>query len=527
MSRSLEYSYNVAREKRREMNEQRVRNNTQSFYQQYSDRLRRMASQGYDNYIPREMNRLRSDLSNLSMLLSVDPFRARDVSMQIGSYIRNMDSLGYAAKQRFQESENRRRQAEYEARQAENRRRQAENRQRQTEYEARQAENRRRQAEYEERQRQRQQRQAEYEARQAEINARVAETTQEFYERYRERYDSMLQYGFEDYIPQEMQRLKSDLDRIERLLQSNPFEAKTLSLEVGNYIREMNSKANSARQKFEREEAKRIQAQIEAQKQEREHVSQLYFDLTSQISDPIVINLAVSDLQELESKIESGEISDENIVRKSIEQIVATAESKAEEWKKETINANLKKGTLEQIDEAENRLKATKIEDEEKAAEFTKKMQQLREELESDTLDSSAIESEISKIEEEVDETLITEEVRRETVRAIVKELRSQEFVVEPPQVTANDGKNYVKIVAKRPSGKRVICQVNLNGKIAYKFDNYEGMTCLKDIEQFNVDLERIYSIKLSDERVIWNNPDRLIKDAEQLPKNEGRNING
>lgn len=32
------------------------------------------------------------------------------------------------------------------------------------------------------------------------------------------------------------------------------------------------------------------------------------------------------------------------------------------------------------------------------------------------------------------------------------------------------------------------------------KFDNYEGMTCLKDIEKFNVDLEQIYSVKLSDE---------------------------
>ena len=497
MSRSIEYSYRVANEKYREMQRQRVRNTTQGYYRQYAERLTRMTSQGYGSYIPNEMRRLKSDLSNLNGLLATDPYRAREVSMQIGSYIRNLDTLGYAAKQKFQESENRRRQAE----------------------------NRRRQAEYEERQRQ--QRQAEYEARQAENNARVAETTQEFYERYRERYDSMLQYGFEDYIPQEMQRLKSDLDRIEGLLQSNPFEAKTLSLEVGNYIREMNFKANTARQKFEREEAKRIQAQKEAQMQEREHISQLYFDLISQISDSIVINFAVSDLQELESKIDSGEISDENIVRKSFEQIVATAEAKADEWKKETINANSRRDTLEQIEEAQDRLKASKIEDEEKAAEFTKKMQQLREELENGMLDSSMIESEISKIEDEVGETLITEEVRRETVRAIVKELRSQEFIVETPQVKASDGKNYVKIVAKRPSGKRVICQVNLNGKIAYKFDNYEGMTCLKDIEQFNVDLERIYSIKLSDERVIWSNPDRLIKDAEQLPSNEGRNING
>lgn len=49
-------------------------------------------------------------------------------------------------------------------------------------------------------------------------------------------------------------------------------------------------------------------------------------------------------------------------------------------------------------------------------------------------------------------------------------------------------------------------------------------MTCLKDIEKFNVDLEQVYSVKLSDERVLWQNPDRLSMDATSLPNNEGRN---
>jgi len=44
-----------------------------------------------------------------------------------------------------------------------------------------------------------------------------------------------------------------------------------------------------------------------------------------------------------------------------------------------------------------------------------------------------------------------------------------------------------------------------------------------KDIEKFNVDLEKVYSIKLSDERVLWENPDKLSTDANTLPNNEGR----
>ena len=145
--------------------------------------------------------------------------------------------------------------------------------------------------------------------------------------------------------------------------------------------------------------------------------------------------------------------------------------------------------------------------------------------LEFETLDADSVEKKIAELGSEFDETLISEEIRRETVKAIIKQLRTQEFTVEKPQMIQTDGKNYVKIVAKQPSGKRAVCNLDLHGKIAYKFDNYEGMTCLKDIEEFNVDLERVYSVKLSDERVLWQNPDRLSMDVKSIPKTDGRNV--
>ena len=90
--------------------------------------------------------------------------------------------------------------------------------------------------------------------------------------------------------------------------------------------------------------------------------------------------------------------------------------------------------------------------------------------------------------------------------------------MVSAPTVIKNDSGSFVCITAKKPSGKRAECQIDLKGKIRYKFDKYEGMTCLKDIERFNIDLDKIYSVKLSDERVLWSNPDRLSKDADQMP---------
>ena len=169
--------------------------------------------------------------------------------------------------------------------------------------------------------------------------------------------------------------------------------------------------------------------------------------------------------------------------------------------------------------------KSEKIENQEKTQEFLNKINKLRSALESGTIDSNTVEKKVIELENEVDETLISEETRREIVISIIKQLKKQEFTVEKPQLVQTDGKNYVKIVAKQPSGKRAICNVDLCGKIAYKFDNYEGMTCLKDIEKFNVDLEKVYSIKLSDERVLWENPDKLSMDANTLPNNEGRKV--
>jgi len=360
--------------------------------------------------------------------------------------------------------------------------------------------------------------------RQAIYNARVSATTEQFYRRYMEQYDQMNVKGFAAYIPSEMNRLKSDLAQIRELLVSNPTEARDLSFEVGSYIRSMYSLASTAAEQFERAERMRSERMKAERMEQQNKLMQLYFEMLRTISNPIVVNFSVGDMQKLRQDIESGNVHSQVEVKKNVQSIIAKAEIKSEEWKKNTVIENKKKDIESVLDETEQRVKNEKIENSEKTAEFINKIKKLRSDIDSGISDLSAIKSKLSKIETEIDDTLIMEEVRRETVKAIIKQLRSQEFTVEKPQIVQNDGKSYVKIVAQRPSGKRAMCNIDLHGKIAYKFDNYEGMTCLKDIEKFNIDLEEIYSVKLSDERVLWSNPDKLSMDAELIPKNNGRN---
>lgn len=352
---------------------------------------------------------------------------------------------------------------------------------------------------------------------------RISATTEQFYNRYIQQYREMKNRGLAAYIPSEMDRLESDLSRVRSLLTSDPEEARDLSFEVGSYIRSMSSLASGAREQFERAERMRVEALRERREQQQSALMNEYFEILQTVTNPIVVNYSISEMQQIRSDIESGRLTSSTELRKKSSDIISSAEIKAAEWKKDAVKKNRQQDVVQAISEAEERLKSEKIENQENTQEFLDKISKLKANLEAGTVDADTVEKQVVSLESEVDETLISEESRRETVMAIVKQLKSQEFTVEKPQLVQTDGKNFVKIVAKQPSGKRAVCNVDLHGKIAYKFDNYAGMTCLKDIEKFNVALEQVYSVKLSDERVLWQNPDKLSMDANSLPNNEGR----
>lgn len=352
---------------------------------------------------------------------------------------------------------------------------------------------------------------------------RIAATTEEFYRRYEQQYREMLSHGLSAYIPSEMSRLESDLARIRDLLVSDPESARDISFDIGSYIRSMSSLASEAREEFDRSERMRVAALRTEREQQQSELMNEYFKILQTITNPIVVNYSISKMQELRKDIENGKLFSSTELKEISASIISEAEKKASDWKENTVKKHYQKNVAQAINEAESRLKSEKIQNQEKTQEFLNKINKLRSALENGVIDSNTIEKKVVELENEVDETLISEETRREIVISIIKQLQKQEFTVEKPQLVQTDGKNYVKIVAKQPSGKRAICNVDLCGKIAYKFDNYAGMTCLKDIEKFNVDLEKVYSIKLSDERVLWENPDKLSMDANTLPTNEGR----
>jgi len=116
------------------------------------------------------------------------------------------------------------------------------------------------------------------------------------------------------------------------------------------------------------------------------------------------------------------------------------------------------------------------------------------------------------------EQEVLDETYRRESITAIAGTLNNLGFIVSKPRLINEGEKDIVLIKAQRPAGQECTFKVTKDGSMEYSFEKYEGATCKKDIDSFLPKLEQVYGIKLSNERVIWENPDKISKDARQSP---------
>ncbi len=370
-------------------------------------------------------------------------------------------------------------------------------------------------------------------ARRALYNERVCASTETFYNKYLSQYKEMVDQGFEQYIPNEMERLKGDLNEIRRFLSYQQGNlAREESKTVGSYIHNMFALGRNARKLYEREERLKREQQLEHMKEASNDNLKHYYDEIGKITDPTVRDFAQTDLIKLKEYItdKSNLVGkDLNSVRsyidKSIAEIKKRAEVKSSEWKARVVEENKKQCQKEMIEQIEDDLKVSNIENKDKVNEIMQMINKLKRKAELGDIELENTQEELQDITKKIDDTVVSESVRKEVVKAIVKSLRKQEFTVEVVELVESCKGNYVKIVAKKPSGKKAECRVGLGGDIKYKFDNYNGMTCIQDIEQFDVDLNEIYSVKLSNEKIIWENPIRISKDAQQIDKTDKRGL--
>lgn len=356
----------------------------------------------------------------------------------------------------------------------------------------------------------------------------AVETAEKLFNKYQAQLEGMIAKGFRGYIPDEIARLEADLARIRQdLIDDRPIQARDASQRVGAYIGSLDVIANTAIAQYERAERLRSEQEKARAASRGRSLLDAYYEMVGEIEDVVVANLAAPALDDIRAQIErDGDTRfTESGLRKAVSDAVAEARSRAGAFKAAEEERRQRACLTSRIEDIDLLVRKANIGDADAAASFAARIDRIKLAMEVEHPDNADLEEAISSLGSDLEAQEVSEAARREAVKAIYRQLKSQEFTVERPKRFVSDGSDYVRIVARRPSGKQAICEIGSDGSIRYRFDKYEAMTCLKDIERFNVDLESIYSLSLSDERVLWSNPDRLTKDANRADNDNRRSL--
>lgn len=134
--------------------------------------------------------------------------------------------------------------------------------------------------------------------------------------------------------------------------------------------------------------------------------------------------------------------------------------------------------------------------------------------------------SSISEATVVANKAIADEQIRKETLKIIIKAIKDRGFIVDTNKNLKIDKKrNIVRLVALKASGQKVEFEIYLNGKFMYHFDEYEGKACREDIVPFLDDLKKIYGISITNKEIIFENPDKIQTQKYQyVNKNKGTN---
>ncbi len=110
--------------------------------------------------------------------------------------------------------------------------------------------------------------------------------------------------------------------------------------------------------------------------------------------------------------------------------------------------------------------------------------------------------------------TAMDERVRREVVKGLLKTLKGMGFVTVGPQLDAG----VVVLEGRLASGRKARFEVKLDGEMSFDLDGYEGRSCAEDMEKVEIAMRDRFGVKLGPPQVVWKNPDRLTKGAQDLP---------
>ena len=342
---------------------------------------------------------------------------------------------------------------------------------------------------------------------------RVKEATLQYVERYENLINDLINQGLEQFVREDIYVIQSHISKIRSMATRNAFEARELSIQVGQRIHALPRIARQLAQVEEKNaEYERLEREREKQErllQEHEILHKTWQEVWGTWTDKYSRNLALKELSNLKQKIfVKNSIYTPDKIRSDMLNIKQDAENKAKKRREVDIQEAQQEATKEMLEQLVEEVKQLNL-----PISYTQTLNaDLNIELNQPTASFEQVKSLIHK----ADKAMEDESIRREMVKAVYESLQHAGFSVLKPQRTKNDSEDIVVIQARRPSGNQAKFKIELDGKVRYEFDNYRGQSCKEDMVKVLPRLSEIYGVDLSDERVVWSNPDD--EDQEMNP---------
>lgn len=350
---------------------------------------------------------------------------------------------------------------------------------------------------------------------------RIQENVATFHTRYNAKLEELLNQGLDQYLPGDFSNLRAQLAQLKRQIASDPERARELSFEIGAQLSRLPGLARAARQEFEEKERQRRKEIAEMRRQSSSELAKFIHELIAEIIDPVELDFAFDQVRAIQSEfqgriVEAGDLPEiKSDIHARITEIRKKSQSDAERWKKEKCRETSREATESLVDLYTEHVKADASKNPKVLDTVLKSLESVRQQIQdSHSLDDIA--SQVTEVAKAADTAVVNEDCRRMVVRSILDSLEKSGFVVSKPKRNSGDVDEVV-ILARKPAGAEAAFRVTADGSMVYKFDHYEGMGCKEDINKVLPLLQDIYGVDLSEERVLWQNPDKISKSAKPM----------
>ncbi|WP_240329844.1 hypothetical protein [Helicobacter suis] len=306
---------------------------------------------------------------------------------------------------------------------------------------------------------------------------------------FKDTLDSLKSQGLEKYATAEFEYIQKQMSQIEDMSKNDPLLAERLSVQLTNQVNKLPQLCKK------RQVEKKRQEEIEKEGQRRAHLQALgvaWQEALQSWQNKSARNLALEELSDLHANI--FENPQDYTLQDLKSQVLA-------------LEAKFVASIQEQQAKKQQELEQTYKQD------LLKRYPQLPEHAK--LLNLADLQKEVQAIEQAQAKRAEDEAVRKEMVKAVYASLKQAGFVVQEPSLDKE--KDIVIVRANRPNGNQANFKISLDGVLNYRFDHYEGKTCKADMDKVLPQLSQVYGVDLSEERVIWENPDDLDKEARPL----------